>query len=80
MKRIYTEIGIGNESFISTEIEEGDKEERFPKFIKPKKIDEFYFRFWIFKKVFIISTKDFIKLKTKTKNKFKIIFGIAGKD
>ena len=33
MKNIYAEIGLGNDSFFSTEIEEGDSEYRIDKFI-----------------------------------------------
>ena len=71
-------MGVGNDSFLSTEFEEGDKEYRVPKFSIPKKITEIYIRFWVFKKVFILSSKDGIKLMTKEKNKFKILFGISG--
>ena len=78
MKRIYSEIGFGNKTFLSTEIEENEKEYRKSKFITPNKIDDYYFRLWIFKKVLIISTKDGIKFTQKNKNKFKILFGIGG--
>jgi len=71
-------MGFGNDSFFSTEIEEGDSEYRIPKFIKPQNTDEYYFRFWIFKKVFIFSTKDGFKIKNKDRNKLKIIFGLGG--
>lgn len=33
MKRIFAEIGFGNETFLSTEIEEGENEYRIPEFI-----------------------------------------------
>ena len=56
MKKIFTEIGFGNDTFFSTEIEDGNSEYRIPKFIKPQKISGYYFRFWIFKKVFIFSS------------------------
>lgn len=78
MKKIFAEIGFGNDSFFSTEIEENGGEHRIPKFIKPTKIEEYYFRFWLFKKVLIISTKDGFKIVNKNKNKFKILFGIGG--
>lgn len=80
MKKIYAEIGFGNESFLSTEIEEGTSEYRIPKFIKPPKIMSFYFRFWIFKKVFILSTNYGFEIVTKNRNKLKILFGISGED
>jgi len=78
MKRIFTEIGFGNDTFLSTEIEEGNKEYRIPSFVLPKEIDDLYFRFWIFKKILILSTKDGVKIKNKERNKFKIIFGVGG--
>ena len=78
MKKIYAEIGFGNDTFLSTEIEEGNNEYRIPKFIKPGKIKSYYLRFWIFKRVFIFSTKDGFKVTTKDKNKLKILFGIGG--
>ena len=78
MKKIYAEIGFGNESFLSTEIEEGSKEYRIPQFILPKKVQGFYIRFWIFKRVFIISSKNGFEIIQKNKNKLKIIFGVAG--
>ncbi|MBI4920071.1 DUF3977 family protein [Candidatus Azambacteria bacterium] len=64
--------------FFSTEFEEGNNEYRISKFIKPEKINDYYFRFWIFKKVFVISIKDGFKIKKKDKNKLKIVFGIGG--
>ena len=78
MKKIFAEIGFGNNSFVSTEIENGKKEYRINKFVKPKKINELYIRIWILKYVMIISTFDGLKLKRKNKNKFKFVFGIGG--
>ena len=80
MKKIFAEIGFGNDSFLSTEFEEDEKEYRIPKFILPKNIDGVFFRFWIFKKVFILSTNQGLKIKHKDKNKLKILFGISGED
>jgi hypothetical protein len=78
MKKVFTEIGFGNDSFLSTEFEEDLGEYRIPKFILPKKIKGFYFRLWVFKKVFIISTTNGFKIKNKDRNKLKILFGISG--
>jgi len=78
MKKIYAELGFGNETFFSTEYEEGENEYRVPKFIRPSKIQEIYFRLWIFKTVYIFSTKTIFEIKKKTKNKLKIIFGLGG--
>lgn len=80
MKKIYAEIGFGNDTFLSTEIEEGDREYRIPKFIKPRQIKSYYLRFWIFKRVFIFSTKDGFKITAKSKNKLKILFGLGGEE
>jgi len=78
MKKIFAEIGIGNKTLLSTEIEEGEKEYRIKGFILPEKIKSIYFRFWLFKKVFIISYPNGLEIKNKDRNKFKILFGVAG--
>ena len=78
MKRVFAEIGLGNKSFLSTEFEDGRKEYRINKFVKPKKIKDYYIRIWLFKIIFIFSTNDLFKVKKKDKNKFKIVFGIGG--
>ena len=79
-KRIYAEMGFGNETFLSTEIEEGRKERRVPRFILPKKIRDIYLRIWILRASIIISTADGIKIKKKDDNKFKLVFGIGGEN
>ena len=78
MKKVYAEIGFGNDAFLSTEIEEGNSECRIPKFVKPRKIEGYYFRLWIFKKVFVFSTNNGFKMIAKDRNKFKILFGVSG--
>ncbi len=78
MKKIYAEIGFGNDTFLSTEIEQDDKEYRITKFILPQKTEEVYFRFWIFKKVFVFSIPKGIHIKTKNRNNLKILFGVGG--
>ncbi|MEK7564834.1 MAG: DUF3977 family protein [Patescibacteria group bacterium] len=79
MKKVFAEIGFGNNTFFSTEFEEDDGSEyRVPKFIKPLKITGFYFRFWIFKKVFILSTNRGFNTMKKDRNKLKILFGVSG--
>lgn len=78
ISKIYTEIGFGNETFINTELEYDDETEvRMSGFFNMKK-EHLYFRFWLFKKVFILSTKDGFVIQTKDRNKLKILFGIAG--
>jgi hypothetical protein len=79
-EKIYAEIGFGNDSLLSTEIEKGKKECRINKFLKPKKIKGYYLRFWIFKKVFILSTINGFKIMDKSSNKLKILFGIQGEN
>lgn len=78
IKKVYAEIGIGNQTFLSTEIESGRREVRIPKFILPENIRGVYFRLWIMKKVFILSSREGIKFKRKDKNRLKILFGIQG--
>lgn len=78
MKKVFAEIGFGNGTLLSTEIEDGDSERRIPKFIRPQRIIGYYFRFWIFKKVFIFSTNKGFETKTKDRNKLKFLFGISG--
>jgi hypothetical protein len=78
MPQIYSEIGFGNETFLSTEIEEGTSEYRVPKFLIPKKILGVYLRFWVGRRVLILSSKNGIVWQRKEKTKFKILFGIQG--
>lgn len=82
MKRVFAEIGFGNETFLSTEFEEGEglekREYRVSKFVRPEKIAGYYLRFWIFKRVFILSTDDGFATTKKDRNKLKILFGISG--
>ena len=76
--RVYSEIGLGNDTFLSTEIEKGKNEIRKEVFILPKRIREFYLRIWINYTVLVISTKDGLKLKKKDKIRYKFILGIGG--
>lgn len=80
MKKVFAEMGIGNESFFSTEFEEEESEYRVPKFIVPEKIRDFYVRFWIGKIVVILSMRDGFKTKKKDLSKRKILFGIGGEN
>ncbi len=77
-EKVFAEIGFGNKSFVSTEIETSNREYRVGRFIKPKKFEGVYLRIWLFKKVFIVSTLDGIKFKNKKKIKFKFLIGIEG--
>jgi hypothetical protein len=78
MKKVFAEMGLGNETFFSTEFEESEVEYRIPRFVIPSKILGVYFRFWIYKRVFIFSTNHGFELKVKDGNKLKIIFGLEG--
>ncbi len=82
MTEIFAEIGFGNETFLSTEFEnkKTQKEYRKKGFILAKKIDDYYIRIWIIKKVYIFSFKEGFKIENKTHNKFKLLFGISGLD
>jgi hypothetical protein len=77
--KIFAEIGYGNSSFLSTEIEKGEQEKRVSRFVIPPKIEGIYFRFWVGKRVLVLSTKNGFSLKKKDRVKLKILFGIEGK-
>lgn len=76
-QKVFAEIGFGNKTFLSTEIEQGKKEYRINKFIIPKKVNGVYFRVIIFGTTFILSTYDDFKIKKQNK-KFKLLFGVEG--
>lgn len=78
MKKVFAEIGVGNDAFLSTEFEEENNEYRVSKFIFPNTINGFYFRFWLFKNVFILSSNHGFEIQKKDKNRLKILFGISG--
>jgi hypothetical protein len=78
MKKVFAEIGFGNDTFMSTEFEEGNSEYRISHFVLPGKIKDCYFRFWVFKNVFVLSTSDGFKIEEKDKNRLKILFGVSG--
>jgi len=76
--KIFAELGIGNATFFSTEIERGEQEKRLASFIVPPKVDGIYIRIWIYKFVLAFSTNRFVNWQKKGKIKFKLIFGIEG--
>ncbi len=78
MKKVYSEIGFGNESFLSTEFEEGKKEYRVNKFIFPIILKEVYIRLWIFNFTLSISFFEGISFKKKDRFKFKFLLGFGG--
>lgn len=79
-KKVFAEMGIGNETFFSTEYEEGEREYRVPTFAVPAKIQEFYVRIWVGANVIVLSTKDGIKRRRKNRKEFKVLLGIGGID
>jgi len=76
--KIFAEMGIGNETFFSTEIEKGKLEHRVKGFLIPPKIDGIYLRLWLWKRVYAISSNRFLNSTYKGRVKFKFIFGIEG--
>ena len=74
----YIEIGIGNESFISTEIEENGREYRIRGWHRLSKIEDLYLRCWIGKTVWVLSSRDGLKKMFKRRKYFKLLIGIAG--
>jgi hypothetical protein len=77
--KIFAEIGYGNSSFCSTEIEKGKFEHRVRGFIIPNKITGIYIRVWIGKRVYALSSNRFFNTTKKDRAKFKFIFGIEGR-
>ncbi|MBP9759959.1 MAG: DUF3977 family protein [Candidatus Pacebacteria bacterium] len=78
MVYVYAECGIGNDTFLSTEVEEGEREYRVSRFVLPVNISGLYMRVWIGKKVYILSTNKGFDTKKKERNTFKLIFGVSG--
>jgi hypothetical protein len=78
MNKVFAEIGFGNDTLLSTEIESGDTEYRIPKFIKPKSISGYYVRVWILKTMLVLSTDGGFRMRQRNRNKLKILFGISG--
>jgi hypothetical protein len=76
-KKVYAEIGFGNNGFFSTEIEEGKKEYRVRKIVIPKKVQGVHIRVATKNKTFILSTYNGLIIK-EGKKKFKFLFGIQG--
>ncbi len=78
MLKIFAEAGIGNSTFLSTEIEKKELERRVKGFIIPPKIEGFYIRVWLGKRVYALSSNRFFNTTKKKKIKLKLIFGIEG--
>ena len=82
-EKIFVEYGLDfdNNRFgfgRSVEIEKPDgTESRETERIKLKN-KSYYFRFWIFRRVFVVSKKGFEIVKKK-RNNLKIVLGVSGK-
>ncbi|MCT4574687.1 MAG: DUF3977 family protein [Alphaproteobacteria bacterium] len=81
---IYTEIGIDfdNNKYglgVSSEIEKEGQDEIRKKGFHKMKIIGIYSRLWLFKTVFIISSKNGFEIKRKNRNNFKWVLGLRGK-
>ncbi len=77
--KAYTEIGFGNETFISTEIEYPDgSETRQRGFLRCMKVNGVYARLWLGKKVFILSSREGFVSQRKNRSAFKALIGISG--
>jgi hypothetical protein len=72
---IYIEFGLGNESFVNSEIE---NEVRQKGIVRIKNLKDVYVRIWIKKKVLVLSLKDGIKIVDKGRVNLKLIFGVKG--
>lgn len=78
IQNLYTEIGIGNPTFISTEIEFSDGTEKRVRGFRKMEIHGVYIRVWGGRCVTVISSKNGIKKKLKDKKRLKILIGIEG--
>jgi hypothetical protein len=72
----YTEIGYGNPTAVSTEIETEGSERRVKGFAVGR-IRSIYIRIWVGKAVVILDTHDGIKLQSKKRNTVKMLLGIV---
>jgi len=73
---IYAEIGIGNGSFLSTEIEVGRKERRIKGFMV-RRIRSVYLRVWVGRRVLILDTTEGFKTSRKSRSSFKLLLGVV---
>lgn len=82
-KKVFAEIGYGNDTFLSTEIEiweDGDEieEKRVTGFVLAENIKEIYLRVWIGEKIYAVSSKYGFNIRKKDKKKIKFLFGVGG--
>lgn len=78
VETVFTEIGLGNDTFINTEFEYSDgSEDRRAGFVKMK-VNDFYLRLWLGTNTYILSFKDGFIKKPKNRKEFKLLIGFAG--
>jgi len=70
----YYEIGFGNESLSSTEMEDESRVRGFAL----DGIESIYIRIWIWKSVFILDLFEGFKIGIKDEVKFKFLIGLRG--
>jgi len=74
---VFAEVGVGNDTCLSTEYEKADGSEfRVVGFFIGDRIVSMYIRVWIGYQVLIVDTKEGIKFSKKNKKKFKVLFGV----
>ncbi len=75
----YVEIGIGNTWWVRTEVEHPDGTENEVRGIRPfSRVYGIYFRCWMGKTVWILSSNEGLKMMNKNRRAFKLVFGISG--
>lgn len=77
-EKVFTEIGYGNSSFVSSEIELPDGREYRQAGLVRMTIEGVYLRFWLGTRVFILSTREGLKMQIKDRSTIKLLFGIQG--
>ncbi len=74
--KIYTEVGIGNEHFVSSEVEcSNGTELRIKGNLNFLPVASVYLRVWIGHHVFILDSAKGFKHKTKDRKELKILIG-----
>jgi hypothetical protein len=73
---LYSEIGIGNGSLVSTEIERKKDEVRVNGWMMGV-FRSIYLRLWLGKTVIVIDSVDGLKVTKKSRRKVKILLGIV---
>jgi hypothetical protein len=81
--RVFVEYGLdfNNNRFgfgRSVEVERTDGAEYRTKGKVAFVRENFYLRIWIFKRVFVISSRGGVSVKHKPRNNLKFVFGISG--